>query len=74
MKIRNFEPPLVSRKNREVFIFFYEQGCEGELLDVMAEQVKSKRTSFDSFDAAVLTLILSERLISQVDEVLSEFF
>ena len=59
-------------KGAEKYIFRYENGMEDELLDVLIEQAKNKRTNFDWFDAAVLSFKLTQSLILQADEILSE--
>jgi len=61
---------LVLNKGAEKFIFRYENGREDELLDVLIEQAKDKRTDFDWFDAAVLSFKLTQSLIGQADELL----
>ena len=61
---------LVLNKGSEKFIFRYENGCEDELLDAIILQAKDKRTSFDWFDAAVLSFKLTQLLIGQADELL----
>ena len=63
---------LVLNKGAEKFIFRYEHGNEDELLDALIEQAKDKRTVFDWFDAAVLSFKLTQSLIGQADELLSE--
>ena len=63
---------LVLNKGSEKFIFRYECGREDELLDVLIEKVKDKRTSFDWFDAAVLSFKLTQSLIGQADRLLRE--
>ena len=63
---------LVLNKGREKFIFRYESGCEDELLDTLIEQVKDKRTSFDWFDAAVLSFKLTQSLICQANTILQK--
>ena len=63
---------LVLNKGTEKFIFRYENGREEELLDALIEQAKDKRTDFDWFDAAVLSFKLTQSLIGQADELLSE--
>ena len=63
---------LVLNKSAEKFIFRYENGREDELLDVLIEQAKDKRTDFDWFDAAVLSFKLTQSLIGQADELLSD--
>ena len=69
--MENAKRQLVLNKGREKFIFRYENGREDELLDALIEQVKSERTSFDWFDAAVLSFKLTQSLIGQADELLS---
>ena len=63
---------LILNKGAEKFIFRYESGREDELLDVLIEQAKDKRTYFDWFDAAVLSFKLTQSLIGQADELLSD--
>lgn len=63
---------LVLNKGDEKFIFRYENGREDELLDVLIEQAKDRRTDFDWFDAAVLSFKLTQSLIGQADELLSD--
>ena len=63
---------LVLNKGAEKFIFRYENGREDELLDVLIDQAKDKRTDFDWFDAAVLSFKLTQSLIGQADELLSD--
>lgn len=63
---------LVLNKGREKFIFRYESGCEDELLNTLIDQVKDKRTSFDWFDAAVLSFKLTQSLICQANTLLQK--
>ncbi len=63
---------LVLNKGTEKYIFRYESGREDELLDALIDQAKDKRTSFDWFDAAVLSFKLAQSLIGQADELLSQ--
>ena len=63
---------LILNKGAEKFIFRYENGREDELLDVLIGQAKDKRTDFDWFDAAVLSFKLTQSLIGQADELLSD--
>jgi len=63
---------LILRKGAEKFIFRYEVGGEDKLLDALIEQAKDKRTSFDWFDAAVLSFKLTQSLIRKADELLGE--
>jgi hypothetical protein len=61
---------LVLNKGTEKFVFRYQSGCEDKLLDALIEQAKDKRTSFDWFDAAVLSFKLTQSLVCQADELL----
>lgn len=70
--INKMKRQLVLNKGKEKFIFRYESGHEDQLLDALIEQAKDKRTDFDWFDAAVLSFKLTQSLISQADELLSE--
>lgn len=63
---------LILNKSGEKFIFRYEDGREDELLDVLVEQAKDKRTNFDWFDAAVLSFKLTQTLISRADELIQD--
>jgi len=63
---------LILNKTGEKFIFRYEDGREDELLDVLVEQAKDKRTNFDWFDAAVLSFKLTQTLISRADELIKD--
>ena len=63
---------LVLNKGTEKFIFRYEAGCEDELLDDLITQAKAGGSSFDWFDAAVLSFKLTQSLIGQADELLGE--
>lgn len=61
---------LVLNKGSEKFIFRYEDGCEGELLDCLVEHANDGRTDFDWFDAAVLSFKLTQSLIGEADRLL----
>ncbi|MHC4497186.1 MAG: hypothetical protein ACYSYM_15330, partial [Planctomycetota bacterium] len=54
------------------FVFRYEKGNEDELLDALIDQAKDRHTDFDWFDAAVLSFKLTQSLMGQADELLSE--
>jgi hypothetical protein len=68
----NMKRQLVLHKGAEKFIFRYENGCEDELLDALIDQAKDNRTSFDWFDAAVLSFKLTQLLVGRADELLGE--
>jgi len=63
---------LVLNKGVEKFIFRYETGNEDKLLDALIQQAKDRRTTFDWFDAAVLSFKLTQSLIGQADELLRD--
>jgi hypothetical protein len=63
---------LVLHKGAEKYIFRYEKGSEDKLLDALIAQAKDKRTSFDWFDAAVVSFKLTQSLIGQADEILRQ--
>lgn len=70
--MNNAKRQLVLNKGAEKFIFRYERGHEDDLLDALISQAKDKRTEFDWFDAAVLSFKLTQSLIGQADDLLSE--
>lgn len=70
--MKRIKRQLILNKGAEKYIFRYENGMEDELLDALIEQAKDKRTDFDWFDAAVLSFKLTQSLIIQADEILSE--
>ena len=70
--MKRMKRQLVLNKGAEKYIFRYENGREDELLDVLIDQAKDKRTDFDWFDAAVLSFKLTQSLIGQADELLSD--
>ena len=63
---------LILKKGKQKFIFRYTSGSEDKLLDVFIEQAKNGRTDFDWFDAAVLSFKLTQSLIGQADELISD--
>jgi hypothetical protein len=63
---------LALNKGAEKFIFRYEEGQEGKLLDALVEQAEDRGTSFDWFDAAVLSFKLTQTLIGQAETLLHE--
>jgi len=69
---RDTRQQIVLNKGSEKFIFRYDTGSEDELLDALIEQAKSKTTSFDWFDAAVLSFKLTQSLIGQADDILQQ--
>ncbi len=61
---------LVLNKGSEKYIFRYEAGQEGPLLDALVACATDPRTDFDWFDAAVLSFRLTQSLIGQADQLL----
>ena len=61
---------LVLNKGSEKYIFRYDIGSEGELLDTLVDQASDSRTDFDWFDAAVLSFKLTQSLIGEADKLL----
>jgi hypothetical protein len=70
--MKRMKRQLVLNKGVEKFIFRYENGREDELLDALIERAKDRTTDFDWFDAAVLSFKLTQSLIGQADELLSD--
>ena len=70
--MKKMKRQLVLNKAAEKFIFRYDNGCEDKLLDTLIEQAEDERTDFDWFDAAVLSFKLTQSLIGQADELLSD--
>lgn len=63
---------LVLNKGCERFIFRYQEGCEDQLLDTMIDLAQSRRTSFDWFDAAVLSFKLTQSLLGQAQRLIGQ--
>jgi hypothetical protein len=61
---------LVLNKGSEKYIFRYPGGSEGQLLDALVSAATDRQTSFDWFDAAVLSFKLTQSLIHEADELL----
>lgn len=61
---------VVLNKGSEKYIFRYTSGNEGQLLDALVAAATDKQTSFDWFDAAVLSFKLTQSLIHEADELL----
>ncbi len=70
VEMKNGKRQLVLNKGPEKFIFRYEDGSEGELLDCLVDQAGDERTDFDWFDAAVLSFKLTQSLIGEADKLL----
>ena len=61
---------LVLNKGSEKYIFRYDSGSEGELLDSLVSLAGDESSSFDWFDAAVLSFKLTQSLIGEADRIL----
>jgi len=62
---------LLLNKGDEKYIFRFGTGDEDHLLDALVAQAEDPRTSFDWFDAAVLSFKLTKSLITQADDLLA---
>ena len=69
-QMKNGSRQLILNKGSEKYIFRYEDGCEGELLDAIVDNASDRGTDFDWFDAAVLSFKLTQSLIGEADELL----
>ncbi|MHC4290127.1 MAG: hypothetical protein ACYSOF_00265 [Planctomycetota bacterium] len=61
---------LVLNKGDEKFVFRYDEGSEGQLLDAFVVSAADPQTDFDWFDAAVLSFKLTQSLIGEADQIL----
>ena len=68
--MEDIKKQLVLNKGSEKYIFRYEKGCEGQLLDALVATATDNKTNFDWFDAAVLSFKLTQSLIHQADDLL----
>jgi len=53
---------LCLRKNGHDFVFKYPAGKEHQIIDIFAEMAASSDTSFDWYDAAVLSYQMGRKL------------
>jgi len=63
---------LVLNKGNEKFIFQYDNGSEDLVLEALVAQAKDCRTSFDWFDAAVVSFKLTQSLMTEADKILND--
>lgn len=68
--MENMKRQLILNKGSEKYIFRYEKGAEGQLLDALVVTAMDQKVDFDWFDAAVLSFKLTQSLISQADDLL----
>jgi hypothetical protein len=58
-------------KGEQRFLFRYEPGQEEEMLDSFVSLANDRSSTFDWFDAAVLSFQLSKRLVEEADALLA---
>lgn len=56
-------------KGEERFVFRYRSGQEAEVVDAFAELASKNESSFDWFDAAVLSYQMGRRLETELDQL-----
>ncbi len=56
-------------KGEERFVFRYQQGHEPRVVDAFAELAADRESSFDWFDAAVLSYQMGRRLETELDQI-----
>ena len=56
-------------KGEERFVFRYQAGQEGEVIDAFASMAGDRTSSFDWFDAAVLSYQMGRRLERELDQI-----
>ena len=56
-------------KGEERFVFRYQQGHEPQVVDAFAELAADRESSFDWFDAAVLSYQMGRRLETELDQI-----
>ncbi len=58
-------------KGDERFVFRYQAGHETEIIDSFAGMAANDESSFDWFDAAVLSYQMGRRLETELDQIAS---
>ena len=56
-------------KGEERFVFRYQSGQEGEVIDAFASLASNRESEFDWFDAAVLSYQMGRRLETELDQI-----
>jgi hypothetical protein len=56
-------------KGEERFVFRYQPGQEPRVIDAFAELAADRGSSFDWFDAAVLSYQMGRRLETELDQI-----
>jgi hypothetical protein len=70
--MHNRQQQLTLYKGLETFVFRYKHGQEDRLLDVLIESAMDSHTSFDWFDATILSLTLRRQHAHGVRQELSK--
>jgi hypothetical protein len=68
-RIVNIVRELFLVKGSERFVFRYPPGREADVIDTLASMAQDPRSSFDWFDAAVLSYQLGRRLEKELEPV-----
>ncbi len=58
-------------KGEERFVFRYQAGKEPDVIDAFASLASNQSSSFDWFDAAVLSYQMGRRLETELDQIAS---
>lgn len=58
-------------KGEERFIFRYQSGQESDVIDAFASLAGDRSSTFDWFDAAVLSYQMGRRLETELDQIAS---
>ena len=56
-------------KGEERFVFRYQAGKEPDVIDAFASLASNQSSSFDWFDAAVLSYQMGRRLETELDQI-----
>ena len=56
-------------KDQHRYVFRYKAGCEAEVVDAMASMASDGGSSFDWFDAAVLSYQMGRRMESELAQI-----
>lgn len=56
-------------KGSEKYVFRYPPGREADVIDILASMAQDSKSSFDWFDAAVLSYQLGRRLETELEPV-----
>jgi len=56
-------------KGQHRYVFRYRTGCEAEVVDAMAAMASDAKSSFDWFDAAVLSYQMGRRMETELEQL-----